>query len=197
MACVLIPFVQQPAPLALADRLALIIEGLCQAIAGRGGRLGSFAGPLIILIWTRLRRIAARFTRAAATLPPVGRPARRRTRSPRLRQPSPLPRRKAWLLRLVPETASAAAQLRHFLTDPEVAALLADAPHLNRILRPLCHALGIRFAQAPCPPTSPRHDAAPSPRAIPSHAPPQAAPAAFPPWPVPPRSPCTAPDALA
>jgi hypothetical protein len=58
--------VSQTAPLAPADRLALIIEGLCQAVARKGGITG-LAGPFLILIWTRLRRTVTRFTRAALT----------------------------------------------------------------------------------------------------------------------------------
>jgi hypothetical protein len=152
--------VQQTASLAPADRLALIIEGLCQAVARKGGITG-LAGPFLILIWTRLRRTATRFTRAALTPsgarsapnhPPAVIARSGATKQSR-RRPKPasplLPRRRAWLLRLIPETAAGASQLRHFLADPEVATLLAEAPHLQRILRPLCHMLGIRPNQAP------------------------------------------------
>jgi hypothetical protein len=132
--------VTQTASLSLADRLKLIIEGLCQAIARRVG-LGGLAGPLIVLIWTHLRRLSSRFAYATATLYRPSRPRPNRLRRP---PPRPLPRRKAWLLRLAPETASGASQLRHFLADPELAPLLAADPRLGRILRPLCHALGIR-----------------------------------------------------
>ena len=54
-----------PPPPSATDRFALVIEGLCQAVAARsaGGRM---AGPVIILIWTRLRRAAARFAALAA-----------------------------------------------------------------------------------------------------------------------------------
>jgi hypothetical protein len=205
MGCVLRLFVSQTAPPAPADRLALIVEGLCQAVARNGGVRG-LAGPFIILVWSRLRRTAVRFAHAAM-LPsgtridpdrPVsatpsdargkqsrGRPAKERlTRERPQSTPPLLPRHKAWLLRLVPETASGASQLRHFLADPEVATLLTNAPHLGRILRPLCFALGIRPAQAlpPLPLLAP--GAAPSAPPMPSHAPPEPAeppPAAPPP----------------
>jgi hypothetical protein len=199
-----------PAP---ADRFAFIIEGLCQAVArSLGGGLAGprLAGPFIILIWSRLRRITARFARHALTLsrPPAIRPAliaaavkprAKRSNTASFPLPRPLlPRNRAWLLRLVPETASGASQLRHFLADPEVAALLATAPQLHRILRPLCHMLGIRAAAVlshPAPPPGAPSDAP----AIPCHAPKQAAPAAsslvpsppipVPPWKPPPSSP--------
>ena len=56
-----------------------------------------------------------------------------------------LPRRFGWLIRLLPETACSRSQLSHFLSDPELAALLAAAPQLDLVLRRLCHMLGIRL----------------------------------------------------
>ena len=183
---VLLPLVTQFASLPPADRFALIIEGLCQAVARRCG-LGGLAGPFIILIWSRLRRLKARFARHATISPPSSRPAAKRPVSPtRQSRLLLLPRRSAWLLRLVPETASGASQLRHFLADPDVAALLVEAPQLRRILRPLCRMLGIRPARAlPPPDTAPTAPTAPS---TPSDAPPQAAPQAAPPAAVPPQA---------
>jgi hypothetical protein len=136
-----------PAP---AERFALIIEALCQALARRGGvRRGAFGGlpgPLLILIWTRLRRLAARFNtlaRPACPAPsrnPTPRPARTRPNAP-----CPLPRGFAWLLRLVPESACGGAGLRSFLAEPETLALLETRPELGRVLRPLCRMLGLRL----------------------------------------------------
>jgi hypothetical protein len=145
--------VPQAAPV-LADRLALIIEALCHAVARRVG-LGGLAGPLIILIASRLRRLAARFTRRA-TATPAHREASRPAR-PRQRAWVPLypPRRFAWLLRLAPEVAPIAAQLRHLLTEPDMAVLLAAIPELRRTLRPLCQMLGIRPAPSPPAPSAP------------------------------------------
>src|SRR5947209_16938317 len=54
-----------------------------------------------------------------------------------------LPRRSGWLLRLTPSAAAARSQLEYLLADPEMAALLAEVPQAGRILRPLCHMLGI------------------------------------------------------
>lgn len=52
--------------------------------------------------------------------------------------PPPLPRAFAWLIRLIPGVACARSQLKHLLTDPEMAELLTAAPQLGRLLRPLC-----------------------------------------------------------
>ncbi len=127
-------------------RFASIIDLLCRTVAAQiaGRRL---EGPFIILIWRRLRRLGTRFAALAARVA-AGRlrPARPRPCVPRQRPPaapSPLPRGRAWLMRLVPEAAGAASQLQHLLTDPEMAALIAAAPQAGRILRPLCRMLGI------------------------------------------------------
>jgi hypothetical protein len=56
-----------PLPTGLADRLALIIEGLCQAVAARGPKIPASV-PLIVLAWTRLRRLSARFASLAAAV---------------------------------------------------------------------------------------------------------------------------------
>ena len=46
--------------LLLLPRFDAFIEALCAHIAGEGAKR-RIAGPLIILIWQRLRRLAARF----------------------------------------------------------------------------------------------------------------------------------------
>ncbi len=131
---------------ALADRFASLVEGLRRVLAARGA--GAWlAGPLILLLWSRLRRTAERFARLAAKVH-AGKlpPPRRRLRSPRPVQPQPLrlPRGAAWLLRRLPQAAAAASQLQHLLADPAVADLLAAAPQAGRLLRPLCRMLGVR-----------------------------------------------------
>ncbi len=143
-----------PAAPGLADRFALIMGGLCRAAAARIAADRS-AGPLLILIWGRLRRMTARFASLAARaqagpLPP---PRRRAAGpgAPRTRQ-RPLPGSFAWLVRLVPEAACFGGQLQHLLSDPEMAALLQAAPQAARILRPLCRMLAIRVDPSVVPP---------------------------------------------
>ncbi len=154
-----------------------LVEGLRRVLAARGVGLG-LAVPLMLLLWSRLRRTAERFARLAAkvragTLPPP----RRRLRSPRPARPQPLrlPRGFAWLVRRLPQAASAASQLQHLLADPAMADLLAAAPQAGRLLRPLCQMLGVRPppAQHPPPPARP---AAPSRPAFRPRPPPPARP---------------------
>jgi hypothetical protein len=130
-----------------AERFILIMKNMMQEM-GRGARIKSIAAPLLILIWQRLHRIKFRFIRAATTPQAPARPARKRIRPnpiPLLR----LPRGKAWLIRLIPESAGARSQLCHWLNQPDAIALINADPRLGRILRPLCHALKIGARLAP------------------------------------------------
>ena len=149
-----------------ASRFAAIIAALCDRVAAEGHRRG-IAGPLVVLIWTRLRRLAARL---AAALDGPQRPARARhpatARQPAPARPRPLPRRLGWLGTLIPGAAAAAGQLRDLLADPEILALAASIPAAGRALRPLCHALGLRPPPALRRPKIP--DPAPNPAAMPS-----------------------------
>jgi len=180
-----------PAQPAVADRFARLIEGLCRAIAARSA-LSRLAAPLLILVWRRLRRTAARFAALTARIragrlprPTAGRrrPAGRPPDAARPPRPPPqrLPARSAWLIRLVPEAACSASQLRHLLDDPEMAALIAATPQMGRLLRPLCRMLGVdpppglrppgRRAPPAAAPAAPSRPAAPKP-APPARSPP-------------------------
>ena len=191
-----------------ATRFAGVIDLLGRATAARsdprlgGGRL---AGPLIILIYTRLHRFCTRFLALAARFAAGTLPAPR----PRVRPPRPaaavsgppspqlLPRGHAWLLRLVPgsDVATGAAQLRDLLDEPEMQALMAAAPQqAGRILRPLCRMLAVPLPDTLRQPRRPRRQTAPSPKpartapprsaAPPHHAPrhPRRPAPASPPW---------------
>lgn len=145
-----IPGMAIPLPLpSVADRVAGIIDALCRAVPTLIARDRS-AGPLTILIYGRLRRLAGRFAAlaarvAAGTLPAPRRrcpemPAARPARPPRL-----LPDGFGWLARLVPGAACFGGQLQHLLlTDPEMASLLAAAPQAGRMLRSLLWMTAIR-----------------------------------------------------
>ena len=146
-----------PLQTALPDRLVLIIEGLRRAVSARGPTAGE-ALPLIFLAWWRLGGLAARFVAPVAAVK-AGRLRApgcvRRRAAPGRGAPSylpalppppyRLPRGLGWLIGLVPETAQLAGPVRQFLDDPEVKALLEEAPQAGRILRPLCRMLAIEL----------------------------------------------------
>ncbi len=154
-----------------ASRFRAILAALCDRVAAEGHRRG-IAGPFLILIWTRLRRLADRL---AAALDGPRRPPRARhpataSRPAPLRpapaRPHPLPRRFGWLGSLIPGGAAAAGQLRHLLNDPEIAALAAASPAAGRALRPLCHALGLRPPPALRRPKIPDPAPDPAPKSV-------------------------------
>ncbi len=172
-----------PATLTAAP-FAALTNILCDLIA-RHGHLRRLAGPLVVLIWGRVRSAA---TLLEATLARMQ--AGQLLRFPSRRPPSPpaaprrrpassaLPRTSAWLVALIPETAGSAAQLQTLLSGPDIPALLATAPQLRRHLGPLCRMLGVKLpprpaelAAAPVPPDPP-----PRPADVPRPAPHRAAP---------------------
>jgi len=161
-----------------AERFAGILAWLNRALAAAAVK-NKAAAPLVLLLWGRLNRLAARFAGIAARVAAgTATPRRRASPNPasaRPRKPyARLPRRFGWLVRLEREAAAAAgSQLQHLLTDPEMAGILAAAPQAGRILRPLCRMLGINLPE-PLRRTPParRTPASPPPAASPSDPPP-------------------------
>ena len=167
-----------------AAPLAVWTKILCELIA-RHGHLRRFAGPLVVLIWGRVRTAAAQIEATLARMQ-----AGQLRRYPDRRPPSPpaaprrrpqhsrLPRTFAWLVVLIPETAGSAAQLQTLLTGPDIPALLEAAPQLRRHLRPLCRMLGVRLPPGPAEAADPLAppDPPPPPADVPRPAPRQAAP---------------------
>ncbi len=151
-----------PAP-GLAQTFVLVIAGLCRATASHNA-IDRRAGPLLVRIFSRLHRLAARLTSLVARIQagkfqppraarPIAGPSRRKPR---------LPESRGWLLRLVPGTAVYAGQVQALLGDPQTAALLEAAPQAGRILRPLCRMLAIplpEILRRPKPQPAPPRDA--------------------------------------
>ena len=157
------------------ERFATITGDLRQAVVARGPVIGA----IVWLIWTRLSRTAYRFAKLAAriqsgTLPTRSRASRAGRASPTRASERPaerpverpverLPRGRGWLFRLVPVAPCFGSQLNYLLSDPEMQALLAATPQMGRLLRPLCHSLGIRISDHPLLQYTPRPRAAASP----------------------------------
>ncbi len=157
---VLVPFVT-PVPPPAAERLARILDDLCKAVAARGPG-GFLPIPLLLLVWTRIRRASIRIARlaarAAAGKPPIVRRApRAASQNPASRKPaSRLPRRAGWLIGPVPAAGGYASQLQYLLTQPDMVALLEAAPGIDRLLRPLCRMLAVARPKLPPRPTARR-----------------------------------------
>ena len=60
-----------------------------------------------------------------------------------------------WLARMAPETVPCGIEFAYLLAQPDMTELLATAPRLWRVLRPLCRMFGIMPPEPP-PGTAPR-----------------------------------------
>ncbi len=152
------------------------------------GDLPLLPGPIWTLVWLRLERTANRLTRLydrwqANTLPrprptPTKRPASLRTPPPQIPElPAPgmplveapprLPRGRGWIIRRIPESGPSAGALHDLLQQPHTQDFVQAAPQAARLLRPLCHALGVdqpAWLQRPPRQSTIRKPRAPRPR---------------------------------
>jgi hypothetical protein len=157
--------------LSVATTLALLITRLRAAIGTHLGRESRVQPPVWIgttlyapridpkapsklphevwtLLWQRLGRLSERFTalhtkwRQNRLPTPRIRPKRPRPAptTPRLR----LPGQFGWVNRRIPECAPPAGMLDALVRDPATKTFVEAAPQAARLLRPLCHAVGIR-----------------------------------------------------
>ena len=157
--------------LSIATTLALLITRLRAAIGTHLGREARVQPPVWIgttlyaprpdpkapsklpepvwsLLWLRLARLSARFT----ALHTKWRENRLPTPRIRPKRPSPtpttprlrLPEEFGWVNRRIPECAPPAGMLDALVRDPGTRAFVAAAPQAARLLRPLCHAIGIK-----------------------------------------------------
>jgi len=145
------------AGLSPTDRFNSLMEGLFTDVATEVPK-SWIAIPVITLVWRRLRRmvrrfntIMARFRAGALPAPdsaPAGAAVARPAAAPRPAhgsRPLELPRRKGWVIQAI----SWFLLVRHYeleemLDDPETAALVADAPQLGSVLRPMCRLMGVK-----------------------------------------------------
>lgn len=137
---------------AFLERLALLVEALGEAVAGRAKWEG-LERPLYDSALMRLQRLfgcvhravlAARSGRTGRA-PQFPHPAASSGNPRRRRVPAgevPLPRGFGWLVRLVPGAEIYGAGLAEIVSDPCLVALLANAPKARQSLRSLCVMLG-------------------------------------------------------
>ncbi|HVB67371.1 MAG TPA: hypothetical protein VNE67_05895 [Acetobacteraceae bacterium] len=155
---------------ALAGRFARFISGLREVVA-----VSIEHNPALMTIaarlWNRLTEAAERFAviaahpeartrrRPAEPAPMPADPVPARRMPAHLARPRrPLPRGFGWLARMAPETVPSGVDFAYLLAQPELAELLATAPRLWRVLRPVCRMFGITPSETlpPPPPTPPR-----------------------------------------
>ena len=172
----------------LLPLLTAILSGLRAAIGASSAlvaRNPAFAGlaaarsALLVRAWsyigrtsTRLARLFARYQAATLAQSTLAQSTLAKPRLPRPGRTTPLPAtlrlptRKSWIVATIGYTAAGhASQLNHLLARPDFAAFLAATPQAGRLLRPLCHILGI-----PTPPAIARPKPARKPRTPPAPA---------------------------
>ena len=135
--CVLVLFMADLTPYTVAERIALTLGGLGRAVAARIAG-GAMAASMILLVWTRLRRVDWEIARLLALFQAgrlrvlVG--VRRAAGGGGARVVAGrMPVRFGWLLGMVPyEAACFAGQLRAELAEPEMVALLEASAQARR-----------------------------------------------------------------
>ena len=146
----------RPQPTCFAEIFALILSGLQKAMGAAQTKV--FVDPdLVYRTWNRISRLSARFLALVAAFR-AGRLRPPRAGGPRkgnaAKKPFRFPSKFGWMLRFGSEVCCSRSQLEHWLaTNEEAAAFIAAAPRqAGRILRPLCHMLGIELPEALRPP---------------------------------------------
>ncbi len=130
-----------------------ILTDLQAAIAVGAARHRALT-PLLVAVWGRISRMSVRLERLVALwragkLPKAGAPRAPRARAAdqpvrRLgRAGMTYPPSRAWLTVRVWEATAFRGQLEHLLSREDCVAFLAAVPQAGRILRPLCHMLGV------------------------------------------------------
>ena len=163
-----------PTQPSLADRLISLIEGLMSDVAACV-EWRWLTIPVVVLLWRKLYRMKARFLSIvvrynAGTLPaPGSAPARVRPSHARPVAPPPpleLADYRGWVARTVSRAFLRGWALEEMLEEPELADAVAVVPQLGRVLRPLCHMLGIKLPAYLRRPRRPRAPRPPKPKRI-------------------------------
>jgi hypothetical protein len=147
----------------LRERFAWMVEW-ARKMMGAEAHKRRLDGPIPVAAFKRIGRLGRRFI-ALYALWKAGTLPQARMRAPDGRErvsgwrPNEL-RRFNWFRRLWPDTAAPlAGALIELMQDEEMPALVAAAPQVGRILRPMCWMVGIRplsFLELPKKDTSPR-----------------------------------------
>jgi len=157
-----------PASLSPSERFNSLIEGLFDDVRTRATNPWCPVRPwellLIKLIWRRLRRLSRRFAAILAQLragtlptyaegasvggPPAGEAAEPPAVEARARASRETPAgtwRFGWVIHAVSWFVwNRHYELKEMLEEPEAEALVAEAPQLGRVLRPMCQMLAVK-----------------------------------------------------
>ena len=127
------------------NHFSIIFTNLKAAIAVVAAREPALTA-LLVLVWGRVSRMAARLERLVALWRAGKLPARRPSRAGAVRATGireRYPTAPGWLVAEVWEARAYGSQLAHALAEAEMVAFLAAVPQAGRILRPLYRMLGV------------------------------------------------------
>ena len=135
----------------LETLLTAILSGLRAALAPHVNH-HTPRTPIFLIASNRIgraaRRFQALFARWQANTLPTPRQTRAARKTPSAAKPH-FPAGRAWLAGATDHhVRGRASQLQHLLARPDMAEFLAAAPQAGRILRPLCHMLGVTMPAA-------------------------------------------------
>ena len=158
----------------LANRFDSLIMSLLACATGwvAGGNAWFFIDiHLISLFWRRMRRLNRRFAGIVAawhagTLPTLASPRHARKAASAPRAPDPI-RGHGWVSRNIAHAFIRAWDLEEMLeNDPDLQALVAEAPQAGGVLRSLCHMLAVKQPAWLRLPRGPRAPRPPKPKRI-------------------------------
>ncbi len=144
-----------PLPVVLIASLLRDVIARLRGVLGFGNpvhRRAAMLGPFHAYawrVWRRFERLVARHE-AGVMRPAVVRVRAARTDSGRDRARVRLPMQRAWVIDAVGyRAAGVASQLEYLLARPDMAGIIALYPQAARMLRPMCHMLGIAPVSVP------------------------------------------------
>jgi len=130
------------------EQFSLILIDLRAAIAVVAARERGLSA-LLLIVWGRVSRVAARIERLmalwrAGILPVVGVPRVGRIAVVGVRVRTRIPSGRGWLAIRAWEVRAFGSQLAHLMaTDAEFARFLAEVPAAARMLRPICRMVAV------------------------------------------------------
>ena len=151
--CVLSPFMDEIIENTMVNRFAWMMEWFGKKI-GNEACAPRADGPVAVAAWVRFQRLGRRFVALvkqwqAGTLPvvvPAVAPARPRAKAVRVAKPGLLSRGVNWFRKLFPATSIPLSGHLDYLLEceAEIRAIVAATPEAGRILRPMCHMVGLK-----------------------------------------------------
>jgi hypothetical protein len=132
---------------------AKLVQAAMGRHVSRNRALNTVLTPLYLYVQRTANRFEALFNKWKSGKLPIPHATTPRPKTEHPAQPNRfhLPTRRLWLADLAQETCQAYPWLESLLNDPEMAAFIAAAPQVLRLVRPLANAVGVHPGNLPEP----------------------------------------------